>query len=133
MAPGPFLWLLIGAGLGSWWTSHKRFGDCHFQQRSLGAPPAPLNTSEKSPMPNNSEHVQGYPTHYSRDWEQERARVRQFSRTAEDTVIDLSESTLTTILQATEALKAKMAEHRALREEERRLEEERRRTPPRYV
>ncbi|KAF7346601.1 GC-rich sequence DNA-binding factor-like protein [Mycena sanguinolenta] len=110
MAPG-FLWLLVGAGLGSWWTSHKRFGDCPFQQhRALGAPPAP-NNSDKAPLPNNSESNRGagnYPASYghSRDWEQERARVRQFSRTAEDTVIDLSESTLTTILQATETLKA---------------------------
>ncbi|KAJ7244985.1 hypothetical protein B0H12DRAFT_1128130 [Mycena haematopus] len=136
MSPGPFLWLLIGAGLGSWWTSHKRFtADCQFQSRSLTAP-ASHNTSEKAPLFNGSDAVSGtgnYPTSYNRDWEQERARVRQFSRTAEDTVADLSETTLNTILQATEALKAKMAEHRALREEERRLEEERRRNPPRYV
>ncbi|KAF8143900.1 hypothetical protein K438DRAFT_1875131 [Mycena galopus ATCC 62051] len=144
MSP-PFLWLLIGAGVGSWWTAHKRFNrdnaDCYQafygHHRSLqGSPsavPNPNSLSQKAPLNSSEPGTADYPTAYNRDWEQERARVRQFSRSAEDTVVELSEVTLNTILQATEALKAKMGEHRALREEGRRLEEERSRNPPRYV
>ncbi|KAJ7148765.1 hypothetical protein C8R43DRAFT_1008691 [Mycena crocata] len=61
------------------------------------------------------------------DWEQERERAKQFSRSTGETVDELSEATLNTLLQATEALKARMAAHRAWREEEHRLEEEERR------
>ncbi|KAF8171925.1 hypothetical protein K438DRAFT_1851904 [Mycena galopus ATCC 62051] len=137
MSPSPFLWFLVGAGVGSWWTAHKRFnreieGSPQGFHNRWHAVPAVPNPDQRAP-PNGSEPVGNYPASYNRDWEQERARVRQFSRNAEDTVVELSEVTLNTILQATEALKAKMAEHRALREEERRLEEERRRNPPRYV
>ncbi|KAF7364985.1 hypothetical protein MVEN_00369400 [Mycena venus] len=99
---------------------------------NLRSLPAPSIPEQKAPL-NGSEPQVNYQAHYNRDWEQERARVRQFSRSAEDTVAELSEATLNTILQATEALKAKMAEHRALREEERRMEEERRRNIPRLV
>ncbi|KAK7048566.1 hypothetical protein R3P38DRAFT_3174815 [Favolaschia claudopus] len=131
-----FIWFVIGAGIGSWWTAHKssRFDvDCRFQ-RSLPAPApsAPAGSSDQKAPLNNSEPP-AYPAPYNRDWDQERARIRQFSRNAEDTVTELSEATLNTILQATEALKAKMAEHRALREQERLLEEDRRRNPPRLV
>ncbi|KAJ7816927.1 hypothetical protein B0H14DRAFT_2843682 [Mycena olivaceomarginata] len=117
MSPGPFLWLIVGAGIGSWWTAHKRFDrDSHFRRSH---PKMIANPSEKTPF--NSSDPGNYQAPYN-GWDHERARVREFSRTAEDTVTQLSEATLDTILQATEALKEKMAEHRAMREEERRVE-----------
>ncbi|KAJ7367179.1 hypothetical protein DFH08DRAFT_836739 [Mycena albidolilacea] len=139
MAPGPFLWLLVGVGLGSWWSSNKRFNvDCQFHRSALPPipnHPEPQQKAQPEPVPAGNYQPSTYwnNTPYNHDWEQERARVRQFSRTAEDTVTELSEATLNTILQATEALKAKMAEHRALREEERRLEEAQRRSSPRLI
>ncbi|KAJ7767529.1 hypothetical protein DFH07DRAFT_808812 [Mycena maculata] len=124
-----FLWFFLGAGLGAWWATNKKMNiDCHVHRM---LPPAPTGPGEQ--MAPNSSQLPAQPMGYNRDWEQERARVREFSQTAGDTVAELSEATLNTILQATEALKAKMAEHRAIREEERRIEEERRRNPPRYV
>ncbi|KAJ6585243.1 hypothetical protein B0H19DRAFT_1108901 [Mycena capillaripes] len=115
-----FLWFFLGAGVGAWWATNKRMNiDCKFQ-RTLPAPPMeyrpPFNASEAGPEQAPS---------YNHDWpgEQERARVREFSRTAEDTVscfdsvftdpdhfatqvVELSEATLSTIMQATEALRA---------------------------
>ncbi|KAJ7021621.1 hypothetical protein C8F04DRAFT_1138175 [Mycena alexandri] len=125
------LWFFLGAGVSTWWLSKKNLNvnvDCQYQRR-LG--PAPSQAQPQ--MMNSSEQMPANYQPYQRDWEHERARVRQFSREAGDTFAELSEATLNTILQATEALKVKIAEQRALREEERRMEEERRRTPPRYV
>ncbi|KAF7298989.1 hypothetical protein MIND_00847100 [Mycena indigotica] len=120
------LWFFLGAGVGAWWATEKKMtAECRVQ-RTIGvtipssSAPAPVNTTS-------------YPAPPVYDWDAERAKVREFSQAAGDTVAELSEATLNTILQATEALKAKMAEHRALREAERRMEEERRRNPHRLV
>ncbi|KAJ7021622.1 hypothetical protein C8F04DRAFT_1140359 [Mycena alexandri] len=130
--PRAFLWFFLGAGVGTWWLSEKKNGHVAYQcQRRLG----PASSQAGTQMINSSEkmqHADAAP--YQRDWEPERTRVRQFSRDAGDTFVELSETTLNSILQATEALKVKITEQRALREEERRMEEERRRgIPPRYV
>ncbi|KAJ7451560.1 hypothetical protein FB451DRAFT_701475 [Mycena latifolia] len=131
-----FLWFFLGAGVGAWWATNKKINvDCQVH-RTLGppmssGPVAQTNNTSEPMMAQTYSHT--HQMTFNRDWEQERERVRQFSQTAGDTVAELSEATLNTILQATQALKAKMAEHRALQEEERRLEEERRRNPPRYV
>ncbi|KAJ7677424.1 hypothetical protein B0H17DRAFT_112460 [Mycena rosella] len=128
------IWFFVGAGVGTWWATHKKI-HVDYQFHRIAQPPLSSAPAQQSPTI-TSEAVQEMRNHqmsYNRDWEQERDRVRQFSQTAGDTVAELSEATLNTILQATEALKAKMAEHRAFREEERRIEEERRRNPPRYV
>ncbi|KAJ7643932.1 hypothetical protein FB45DRAFT_896471 [Roridomyces roridus] len=108
-----FLWFFLGTGFGVWWATRKKDFQGHVDYR---------RTAPVTAAPNNSEY------HY-RDWDQERARVREFTQNAGDVVAELSEATLDTILQATETLKAKMAEHRALRDEERRIEEERMRSP----
>ncbi|KAJ7784335.1 hypothetical protein B0H16DRAFT_1492113 [Mycena metata] len=126
------LWFFLGAGVSTWWLSKKNVTmdiDCKYYQRRLGPTPSQAHPQ----MMNSSEQVPANYQPYQHDWEHERARVRQFSREAGDTFAELSETTLNTILQATEALKMKIAEQRALREEERRMEEERRRTLPRYV
>ncbi|KAJ7625338.1 hypothetical protein DFH06DRAFT_1339680 [Mycena polygramma] len=102
------LWFFIGAGFGTWWATKKQWNvDCKIQQRSIAAPAVP--SDQKPPMYNNTseaglvETTTYYQTPSYRDWEQER---RQFTQHAEDTVVELSEATLSTILQATEALKA---------------------------
>ncbi|KAJ7022429.1 hypothetical protein C8F04DRAFT_1138174 [Mycena alexandri] len=129
------LWFFLGAGVGTWWLSEQKNGHVAYQcQRRLG----PASSRAGTQMMNSSEKMQDADAApyqpYQRDWEPERARVRQFSRDAGDTFVEPSETTLNTILQATEALKVKIAEQRALREEERCMEEERRRgIPPRYV
>jgi len=51
-----------------------------------------------------------------RDWEQDRERLRHLQKRAGETVADLSESTLDSIVAGAESLKAKLAELRAERE-----------------
>ncbi|KAJ7486101.1 hypothetical protein B0H11DRAFT_2016945 [Mycena galericulata] len=134
-----FLWFFLGAGVGAWWATSKKINiDCQVHRTLPAAPSGPVQQmpgSNGSATENNAPMAYNYNYNINpRDvWEQERARIREVSRSAGDTVAELSEATLNTVLQATEALKAKMAEHRALREQERQLEEERRRNPPRYV
>ncbi|KAJ7128233.1 hypothetical protein C8R43DRAFT_1027484 [Mycena crocata] len=134
-----FLYFFLGFGVGTWWAANKNINvECQVH-RTLAPPvssgPTPeQNTTESQLVQELREELRNRAQLDRRAvWEQERERVKQFSQTAGDTVAELSEATLNTILQATEALKAKMAEHRAWREEERRLEEERRRNPPRLV
>ncbi|KAJ6621799.1 hypothetical protein B0H10DRAFT_2214858 [Mycena sp. CBHHK59/15] len=127
-----FLWFFVGAGVGAWWATNKKMRfDCHVS-RTLPAPPISSAAGQQMAPPNMTE-VPNYPPIRNHDWEQERARIRELSQSAGDTVAELSEATLNTIIQATEVLKAKMAERRVLWEEERKVEEERRRNPPRYV
>ncbi|KAJ7132956.1 hypothetical protein C8R46DRAFT_1140123 [Mycena filopes] len=124
------LWFFLGAGVSTWWL-HKK-NDCEFQRR-IGPASAAMASPHPQMMNTPEQRATAYQP-YQRDWEQERARVRDFSQNAGDAFVELSEATLTTIMQATEALKIKMAEHRVHREEERRMEDERRRNgPPRYV
>ncbi|KAJ7288076.1 hypothetical protein C8J57DRAFT_1278971 [Mycena rebaudengoi] len=124
------LWFFIGAGVGTWWATNKRMSvNCEFK-RTLPAPSIP--TSESAPFISNNTSDPRHLAQYNQAWEQERERVQKFSQSAGDAVAELSEATLSTIIQATEALKAKMAEHRAMREEEKRIEQERR-NPPRFV
>ncbi|KAF7288533.1 hypothetical protein HMN09_01382300 [Mycena chlorophos] len=161
------LWFFLGAGVGAWWATDKKMqesagtggcgswhgrwhggwhgrGDCKVE-RTIDANGNEVVTIVKSSgkgngnatatgEPSTSAPVPKLPTY---DWDTERARVRAFSQSASESVAELSEATLDTILQATEALKAKMAEHRALREAEKRMsmsmEEERAKTPPRLV
>ncbi|CAA7267417.1 unnamed protein product [Cyclocybe aegerita] len=80
---------------------------------------------------------------HSWQWDQwqgqaEREQFSRMSRQAADAMVDLTETTLESVLTTAEALKAKLAEHRARREQEQKiieqqLEEERRKSPPRLV
>ncbi|KAF7972758.1 hypothetical protein HWV62_17130 [Athelia sp. TMB] len=55
-----------------------------------------------------------------RQWEEEKARMWALGQHAGDRMSDLSEATLENVLATVEALKAKVAEHKAQREAERR-------------
>jgi hypothetical protein len=69
-----------------------------------------------------------------KDWEQERDKLLA---KAQDTMTELSESTLDTLSSTVEALKAKLAEHRAKHEQQQKLIdkelEEQKKKPVRYV
>jgi hypothetical protein len=78
------LWFFLGAGVGAWWTTNKKINiDCHYN-RSLSTP---IPSDQRAPPPNTSEFMANHRGPYNRDWNEERERVRQFSRNAEDTVI----------------------------------------------
>ncbi|KAJ7133864.1 hypothetical protein C8R43DRAFT_1133106 [Mycena crocata] len=92
-----FLWFFLGAGVGTWWATHKNMRvDCHVQ-RTLASSPVPQNSSESQLV----QELRTRPmTQFDRGdvWGQERERVKHFGQSAEDTVAELSEVTLNTIL-----------------------------------
>lgn len=80
----------------------------------------------------------GYPeSHKDRQWEEEKQKMQAIGRQAEEVMAKLSEEALDSIMSSMEALKVKLAEHRAQREAaQRQLEqqlEEQRKNPHRFV
>ncbi|KAF9530356.1 hypothetical protein CPB83DRAFT_892645 [Crepidotus variabilis] len=70
-------------------------------------------------------------------WDHEREHIERISKQATDAMVDLTESTLESVLATAESLKAKLAEQRAQREKQQKLIdrqlEEQRKNPPRLV
>ncbi|KAI9464199.1 hypothetical protein HD554DRAFT_2122544 [Boletus coccyginus] len=102
--PSRVFWFLIGAGVATWWhhRDHRtHYLPCLTHHRPVDAPnqEAPLSKSPWAP--------DRTPTGYQqRDWEQERERLRHLQKRAGETVVDLSESTLDSIVSGAESLKA---------------------------
>jgi len=94
--------------------------------------PAAINNIPPTPLP------WGYPeSHRDRQWEEEKLKLQAIGQQAEDVMAKLSEATLDSVMSTMEALKLKLAEHRAQREAaQRQLEqelEEQRKNPHRFV
>ncbi|KAJ3483112.1 hypothetical protein NLI96_g6539 [Meripilus lineatus] len=78
-------------------------------------------------------------------WDEDRKRMNDFGRQAQETFTELSEATLDSLLTTIEMLKAKLAEQKAQREKEdrelealrqeqqRQYEEWKRQQPPRHI
>ncbi|THV01130.1 hypothetical protein K435DRAFT_963674 [Dendrothele bispora CBS 962.96] len=119
------------------WPSHPPW-----EGRSWGWGPGP-----RGPLPSHAPHQGGEPASNSPaagapnqdqlTFVMERERIMDMSRNIGNTVSELSESALDTLMDSAAALKAKLAEQRRQREQlelERKQEEEHRRmNPPRYV
>jgi len=145
--------------------AHERYmGYCARQPIQPAAPPAPAPSPEmngNAPSQNQNTNVPprthwgGNPeAHYeasratpspppmpfgwsNQQWEEEKEKMWAMGRQAGDTMSELSESTLENVLSTVESLKAKLAEHRAEREQQRKLfeqqMEERKKEPRHYV
>ncbi|KAJ7180541.1 hypothetical protein C8R46DRAFT_1069797 [Mycena filopes] len=161
--PRRTVWFLIGAATATWWIHHKEahrqtheryFGHCFrppvppIQPRQPDSPPVMTAEPPRWPRPqdvpstiNNMPPAPlpwGYPeSHRDRQWEEEKLKLQAIGRQADEVMTKLSEATLETVMTTMEALKLKLAEHRAQREEaQRQLEqqlEEQRRNPHRFV
>ncbi|KAF8449037.1 hypothetical protein L210DRAFT_3523755 [Boletus edulis BED1] len=121
--PSRIFWFFIGAGVATWWHHSSIMRDHRAQyfpcvmHRREAAPWKPSWGPDRTPA--------GW--HQQRDWEQDKERLRHIQKRAGETVIDLSESTLDSIVTSAESLKAKLAELRAERE---RLEAEKKVVQP---
>ncbi|KAJ7760445.1 hypothetical protein B0H16DRAFT_1719947 [Mycena metata] len=162
--PRRTVWFLIGAATATWWMHHKDahrqtheryFGHCfrppvHPIQPRLpdSPPPQPVNTEpprwRPQDVPNTINNMPpaplpwGYPeSHRDRQWEEEKLKLQAIGRQAEEVMTKISEATLDSVMTTMEALKLKLAEHRAQREEaQRQLEEqleEQKKNPHRFV
>jgi len=121
-APSRIFWFLIGAGAATWWHHSSALRDHRAQYFPCIMNP-PRSTSDVPPRQAPSGSTWD---NHQRDWEQDRERLKQLQKRAGETVADLSESTLDSIVAGAESLKAKLAELRAERE---RLEAEKK-VPP---
>ncbi|KAJ7623315.1 hypothetical protein FB45DRAFT_925256, partial [Roridomyces roridus] len=130
------------------WIRHREADHHYNQDRHFGhclrAPVAPMQPPppvEAPPPPARMPPPPlpwGYPeAHRDRQWEEEKVKLQELGRQAEDVMTKFSESTLDSIMTTVEALKAKLAEHRAQREQaQRQIEkqlEEQRNNPHRFV
>ncbi|TFK32781.1 hypothetical protein BDQ12DRAFT_691974 [Crucibulum laeve] len=148
--PSRILWFAVGAGTAAWWIKHKDterrpFGHCVRPLLQAPPPPSPPTPPSEDWTPREiSKAINNLggkvewgrgEQQTSHTWEDE--QVAAFTRQAADTMTELTESTLDSVLSTAQALKAKLAEHRAQREKEQKLLEkqleEQRRNPPRIV
>ncbi|KAJ7077866.1 hypothetical protein B0H15DRAFT_557288 [Mycena belliarum] len=148
-------WFALGAASATLWichrdshhrTHHRYYGHC-FRPPVPPMQPRPADPTEWrardiSFAMNNIPHAPplpwGYPeTHREYQWEEEKRKLQAIGKQAEDVMARVSEATLDSVMTSMEALKVKLAEHRAQREAaQRQLEEqleEQRRNPHRFV
>ncbi|KAG6381614.1 hypothetical protein JVT61DRAFT_212 [Boletus reticuloceps] len=150
--PSRIFWFFIGAGVATWWhhssimRDHRaQYFPCVMHRRVQDSPsdPPPQEAAPWKPSWGPDRTPAGW--HQQRDWEQDKERLRHIQKRAGETVrnppsippvahiksspqvIDLSESTLDSIVTSAESLKAKLAELRAERE---RLEAEKKVVQP---
>ncbi|ESK83494.1 hypothetical protein Moror_4879 [Moniliophthora roreri MCA 2997] len=131
------LWFFIGAGAATWWHHHHHqnstFSGCHRRGIDYGVGARTHNDTQGS--------AGDAQTHQQQEWAEERARIREVSRQVGDTVTEISEATLDTLLASVQVMKDRLAQRRLERErfeaEQRRIqmEESQRRSPSptRYV
>ncbi|KAJ6581378.1 hypothetical protein B0H19DRAFT_1114925 [Mycena capillaripes] len=159
--PRRTVWFIIGAASATFWNHHKEahrqtheryFGHCFRPPvQSIQRPPdGQAVSNQEAPqwrprdIPNTINNIPpaslpwGYPeSHRDRQWEEEKQKIQAIGRQAEDAMAKLSEATLDSIMGSMEALKTKLAEHRAQREAaQRQIEkelEEQRKNPHRFV
>ncbi|KAF8141624.1 hypothetical protein EV363DRAFT_1308604 [Boletus edulis] len=129
--PSRIFWFFIGAGVATWWHHSSIMRDHRAQyfpcvmHRRIPSDPPPQEAAPWKPSWGPDRTPAGW--HQQRDWEQDKERLRHIQKRAGETVIDLSESTLDSIVTSAESLKAKLAELRAERE---RLEAEKKVVQP---
>ncbi|KAJ7672646.1 hypothetical protein B0H17DRAFT_1141183 [Mycena rosella] len=160
--PRRAIWFILGAATATAWasrnechrqTNERYFGHCFRPPIAPMQPRAPDGTPEWRPrnipaavnnippaaaIPPPAPLPWGYPeSHRDRQWEEEKRKLQAIGQQAEDVMAKLSEATLDSVMTTMEALKVKLAEHRAQREQaQRQLEEEleeQRKNPHRFV
>ncbi|KAF8909402.1 hypothetical protein CPB84DRAFT_1766051 [Gymnopilus junonius] len=151
--PSRILWFALGAVTAAWWIKRKDsdrhvFGHCrrlppqYYPPTDSTVPPStsPVTwpqTFSDIPRAINNIPPAADPSSASRsEWlsDEERERLANLSRQATDAMVDLTESTLESVLTTAQSLKAKLAEHRAQRQSQQKAIEqqleEKRKTPP---
>jgi len=118
------------------------------QNQSQNTPPPPPPPASRTQWGGNAEAQYQSPTANptpppmpfgwsNQQWEEEKEKMWAMGRQAGDTASELSEATLEHVLSTVETLKAKLAEHRAEREQQRKLfeqqMEEQKKEPRHYV
>ncbi|KAI5992583.1 hypothetical protein F5J12DRAFT_435761 [Pisolithus orientalis] len=127
-------WFLIGAGVATWWhhsrvmrDHHSQYWPCVVQQQRRGAlQDQPTGGSEPPIAYQERDARWGWRHNPSspgatvgwnqQEWEENKERLRNIQKRVSEAMVDMSESTLESIVSTAEALKARLAENRARRE-----------------
>jgi len=116
--PSRILWFFIGAATANWLlkrtdSDSRTFGHCRRLQYQTPLPNSSVPggaLSNDPSVPDSCEQQQS--------WQQEKEHLADISRKVADAMTDLTEATLDSVLSAAEALKVKLTEHRANREQQ---------------
>ncbi|OCH93673.1 hypothetical protein OBBRIDRAFT_278185 [Obba rivulosa] len=124
-----FLWFIFGAVTATWVIKHREV-DYHFKfshhcsrhqipQHAYppppSAPPMIPSAEQQSEAPVKPALVLPMPTE---KWDEDKVRAAALSKQASERFSELSEATLDAVLNTVQSLKAKLAEHRAEREQQ---------------
>ncbi|KAF8845142.1 hypothetical protein BDN67DRAFT_977654 [Paxillus ammoniavirescens] len=136
--PSRVFWFIIGAGAATWWhhssamREHRaQYFPCLMQQRRVEGQDRERSGNTSGPYDATGPQDGGRsvwnsswgPTHdgtvgwNQREWETDKERLRNLQKRAGEAAVDLSDSTLDSIVSAAESLKAKLAAHRTQREQ----------------
>ncbi|KAI6117195.1 hypothetical protein EDD17DRAFT_1584506 [Pisolithus thermaeus] len=127
------LWFLIGAGVATWWNHSPAMRDYHspywsclmWQHRRAALQDQPHGTGSElgpyerdtrwgwKPSPPPSGAMTGW---NQQEWEENKERLGNMQKRVSEAMVDMSESTLGSIVSTAEALEAKLTEHRARQE-----------------
>ncbi|KAK0457690.1 uncharacterized protein EV420DRAFT_473502 [Desarmillaria tabescens] len=158
--PSRLLWFVLGAGAATLFMKHReaarvngKFYWGHCQRHSVNYGPVPPQsriaqwreeTENWKPTPppavpvGNSVYEGNYSSGWrEQEWDAEKEKMKAFGKQAQDAMTDMSEATLDSLLATVTALKQKLAQHRAQREQQEKLLEEEieqhKKHPPRFV
>ncbi|KAG2145115.1 hypothetical protein DEU56DRAFT_788845 [Suillus clintonianus] len=158
--PSRILWFMLGAGAATFWNCGRQMREnrahyfpCVMQARRVegsGEQPNTPPVSSKSDAPASQEHRwnfiyrnqpdrngDGTAGWNQREWEEDKERLKEIQKRTEDAMLDMSESTLESIISTVESLKNKLAQHKIQREQQQKKYEEelerQKKNPPRFV
>ncbi|KAI5987056.1 hypothetical protein EDD15DRAFT_2520782 [Pisolithus albus] len=133
--PSRILWFLIGAGAATWWHHSPAMRDHHSpywpslmqQQRraalqdqppstGVGSEPGPYQERDARWRPHGPPSSGAMAGWNQQEWEENKERLRNMQKRVGEAMVDMSESTLDSIVSTAETLKARLAERRARRE-----------------
>lgn len=135
-------WFIVGAGTATWWMKHHEVPQPQYQvtypdsqkrdksrECAANQPSVTLTECQRWGWGHRWGHNKT-----QAEWDEDRAKMVALSRQATDTMGEVSEAALDTLLTTVTALKSKLAEVRAQREQEqKRMEEQRKQQPARWL
>ncbi|KDQ15444.1 hypothetical protein BOTBODRAFT_31775 [Botryobasidium botryosum FD-172 SS1] len=112
--PSRIVWFILGGLATAWWLRAK---DMKREARAIeGAAPSGSCHERRWGWGWNSSQNEHGQNRNEAQWEAEREKIRKFGNEAGETIIDVTEASLDSVLSAVDTLKKKLAEQRAERE-----------------
>lgn len=122
-------WFVIGAGVATWWhhslamrDHHAQYWPCVLGNHSRAAVQDQPASDERRGYPeregrwvrNPSSSSDGTVGWNQQEWDENKERLRNLQKRVGEAMVDMSESTLDSIVHGAEALKSKLTERRSM-------------------